>query len=109
MALPKRRFGIYRPGREKNCLNAAIWRGSVVFVHFTPAFAALSPQAFVDDYLVGLKAAAVVAGFDYTYGKRAVASMALLPEYARGRFEVVSVPKLAEQARRSVRPVFAMH
>ncbi|BAN74588.1 MULTISPECIES: riboflavin biosynthesis protein RibF [Lacticaseibacillus] len=66
------------------------------FVHFTPEFAALSPQAFVDQYLVGLKADTVVAGFDYTYGKRAIANMALLPDYAHGRFEVVSVPKLAE-------------
>ena len=51
-------------------------------VHFTPDFAALTPQAFVDQYLVGLKADTVVAGFDYTYGKRDVASMALLPKYA---------------------------
>ncbi|KRK74368.1 riboflavin biosynthesis protein RibF [Lacticaseibacillus nasuensis] len=63
-------------------------------VHFTPAFAALSPQAFVDDYLVGLNAAVVTAGFDYTYGKRAVANMDTLPQYAKGRFEIITVPAL---------------
>lgn len=69
-------------------------------VHFTPDFAALTPQAFVDQYLVGLKADTVVAGFDYTYGKRDVASMALLPKYARGRFDVISVPELAEDGQK---------
>lgn len=63
-------------------------------VHFTPAFAALSPQAFVDDYLVGLNADVVVAGFDYTYGKRDVANMATLPDYAKQRFDIVTVPAL---------------
>lgn len=85
---------------EKIALMQQFGVDLLYFVHFTSAFAALSPQAFVDDYLVGLKAAAVVAGFDYTYGKRAVANMALLPEYARGRFEVVSVPKLAEDGKK---------
>ncbi|WP_179395776.1 riboflavin biosynthesis protein RibF [Lacticaseibacillus absianus] len=62
------------------------------FVHFTPRFAALDPQTFVDEYLVGLNAAVVVAGFDYTYGKQAVANMATLPTYARGRFDCITVP-----------------
>ncbi|KRM72752.1 riboflavin biosynthesis protein RibF [Lacticaseibacillus brantae] len=57
-------------------------------VHFTPEFAALSPQAFVDQYLVGLHADTVVAGFDYTYGKRDVANMQTLPDYAHGRFDI---------------------
>lgn len=61
-------------------------------VHFTSAFAALSPQTFVDQYLVGLNASTVVAGFDYTYGKRAVANMTTLPQYAKNRFEIVTVP-----------------
>ncbi|KRL86756.1 riboflavin biosynthesis protein RibF [Lacticaseibacillus pantheris] len=65
--------------------------------HFTPEFARLGPQAFVDQYLVRLKAAVVVAGFDYTYGKRDVANMELLPGYARGRFDVITVPEQTMQ------------
>lgn len=63
------------------------------FVHFTDAFAALKPQAFVDQYLVGLNAAVVVAGFDYTYGKHDIANMQTLPRYARERFAIITVPK----------------
>ena len=61
-------------------------------IHFTKTFAALKPQQFVNDYMCGLKAQVVVAGFDYTYGKKDVASMALLTDYAQGRFEVITVP-----------------
>ncbi|WP_159721946.1 riboflavin biosynthesis protein RibF [Enterococcus sp. CSURQ0835] len=66
-------------------------------VAFTSSFAGLSPQAFVDQYIVGLHAQVVVAGFDYTYGKKAVASVAQLPEYAHDRFETVVVDKLEDQ------------
>ena len=60
-------------------------------VDFTKEFGALSPQEFVDQYIVGLNAKVVVAGFDYTYGKRDVANMELLPKYASNRFEIISI------------------
>ena len=62
-------------------------------VDFTKEFGALSPQEFVDQYIVGLNAKVVVAGFDYTYGKRDVANMELLPKYASNRFEIISIPE----------------
>ncbi|WP_225047465.1 riboflavin biosynthesis protein RibF [Lacticaseibacillus kribbianus] len=81
------------PRKRKEALMANCGVDLLYFVHFTPEFAALDPQTFVDQYLVGLNAAVVVAGFDYTYGKRAVANMARLPEYAAGRFDVITVPE----------------
>ena len=60
-------------------------------VDFTKEFGALSPQEFVDQYIVGLNAKVVVAGFDYTYGKRDVANMELLPKYASNRFKIISI------------------
>ena len=38
-----------------------------------------------------LNAKVVVAGFDYTYGKRDIANMELLPKYASNRFEIITV------------------
>lgn len=64
-------------------------------VSFTSKLASLTPQAFVDQYMVGLHAVAVVAGFDHTYGRKAVANMAQLPGYARDRFEVVEVGQVS--------------
>lgn len=62
-------------------------------VDFTSGFASLSPQAFVDQYIVNWQAQVVVAGFDYTYGPKEIAAMEHLPLYAKERFEVITVPK----------------
>lgn len=62
-------------------------------VAFTHDFGLQSPQEFVDSYLVAWHAQVVVAGFDYTYGQPEIASMKQLPEYAKGRFDIVEVPE----------------
>ena len=74
----------------------------VYLVSFTSAFASLSPQEFVDQYLIGFHADTVVAGFDHTYGKAAVATMEKLPEYAKGRFNVVTVPKFTGKGEQKI-------
>jgi riboflavin kinase/FMN adenylyltransferase len=60
-------------------------------VEFTSSFASLDPQSFVDSYIVDLNAKVAVAGFDYTYGKKEVASMEHLPQYAKKRFEIIVI------------------
>ena len=65
---------------------------------FDEAMARLTPQYFVDHFMVGLHAKVVVAGFDYTYGKPDVANMETLPQYAQGRFDVVAVDRQALNA-----------
>lgn len=62
-------------------------------IEFTSSFAKLSPQEFVDQYIVGLNAVTVVAGFDYTFGPKKIANMTELPNYAKNRFEIQVVPK----------------
>lgn len=63
-------------------------------VEFTQQFGQQTPQEFVDNYIVGLNAQVVVAGYDYTYGKPNIANMSTLPQHAKGRFEVMEVPQL---------------
>ncbi|KRK65707.1 bifunctional protein riboflavin kinase [Companilactobacillus tucceti DSM 20183] len=62
-------------------------------MEFSKLFSKLLPQEFVDQYMVQMRAKYVVAGFDYTYGKRDIANMENLPKYAKGRFEVVTIPE----------------
>lgn len=62
-------------------------------IEFTSAFAHLTPQEFVDQYVVGLHAVVAVSGFDYTYGPKEIADVAHLPGYAKDRFEVITVSK----------------
>lgn len=67
---------------------------------FTLEFGMQTPQTFVDRYITDLHAKVVVAGYDYTYGKKELANMQTLPEHARGRFEVIEVPKLTIESRK---------
>ncbi|MDR0691224.1 MAG: riboflavin biosynthesis protein RibF [Streptococcaceae bacterium] len=69
-------------------------------VDFTSLFASLPPQEFVEQYMVGLNAKVVVAGFDYTYGPKNIANLSLLPKYARERFTIEAVPECKVQERK---------
>ena len=70
----------------------------VYLVNLTSALSALDPQTFVDQYLVGFHTQVAVAGYDHTYGADpSVANMAHLKEFAKGRFEVVTVDKMTLQ------------
>lgn len=69
----------------------------VYLVDFTSKLAALTPQEFVDQVLISLHPAAVVAGFDHTYGQPDLANMEHLPAYVHQRFDVIVVPKLQDQ------------
>lgn len=60
---------------------------------FTSKLGSLSPQEFVQQYMIDWHAKFVVAGFDYTYGKKDIANMDRLPELAGDHFEVYTVGK----------------
>ncbi len=66
-------------------------------IDFTSSFAHLAPQDFVDQYIVGLHAKYAVSGFDYTYGPKEIADVAHLPQYAKNRFEIVTLPKEVDE------------
>lgn len=78
---------------EKATLMAQLGVDILYVAEMTSAFAVQSPEAFVANYLVDLNVQVAVAGFDYTYGKRDIANMATLPNYATGRFQVITVPQ----------------
>ncbi|MFK2825040.1 bifunctional riboflavin kinase/FAD synthetase [Bacillus sp. B190/17] len=62
-------------------------------VRFTSDFAALEPQQFVDEYIIGLHVKHVVAGFDYTYGRLGKGTMETLPFHSRGAFTSTTVDR----------------
>ena len=63
----------------------------LLVVQFDPYFAELSPQQFVDRYLIGINVRHVIAGFDYTYGRLGKGTMETLPFHSRGRFTQTTV------------------
>ncbi|MGM9928816.1 MAG: bifunctional riboflavin kinase/FAD synthetase [Bacillus sp. (in: firmicutes)] len=62
---------------------------------FTESFAALLPQEFVDQYLIGLHVKHVTAGFDYSYGRLGKGSMETLPYHSRGQFTQTTIPEIS--------------
>jgi riboflavin kinase/FMN adenylyltransferase len=62
-------------------------------IRFTLDFAKLTPQQYVDDYLIGLNVQHVVAGFDFTYGSLGKGTMETLPFHSRQQFSQTTVGK----------------
>lgn len=69
-------------------------------VTFNEKMVPMQPQEFVEKYIIGLNATCVVAGADYTYGKKDIANMETLPKFAQGRFKIVSVTHLEDEAQK---------
>ncbi|WP_114743634.1 bifunctional riboflavin kinase/FAD synthetase [Falsibacillus pallidus] len=69
----------------------------VFVVRFTSAFASLSPQEFIDQYVIGLNVKHVVAGFDYSYGKLGEGKMETMPFHSRDLFSQTTVEKLVNE------------
>ena len=63
-------------------------------VQFTKEFAALSPERFTAQYLLGLGVTHAVAGFDYTYGSKGIGNMDRLQNDSGGLLEVTKVSKV---------------
>ncbi|MGG1659883.1 riboflavin kinase [Brevibacillus sp. NRS-1366] len=68
---------------------------TLFIVKFTKAFSALSPKAFVDRYMLGLRVIHVVAGFDFTFGYKGAGNMERLRELSLGLFAVTALDKMA--------------
>lgn len=83
------------PLEEKKRLIQEMGIDYLFIVRFTSDFAALEPQQFVDQYIIGLNVRHVTAGFDYTYGRLGKGTMDTLMFHSRGEFTYTSVQKLA--------------
>ncbi|MEJ6348522.1 riboflavin biosynthesis protein RibF [Holzapfeliella sp. He02] len=77
---------------EKTELMAQLGVDILYIGNFNGPLAKVQPQDFVDEVLSQLNVKAVVAGFDYTFGKKEVANMSLLKQLAKDKFEVYEVP-----------------
>ncbi|MEC1740055.1 FAD synthetase family protein [Schinkia azotoformans] len=64
-------------------------------VKFDPNFAKLSPEDFVEQYLIHHGCIHVVAGYDYTYGYKGNGNMETLKKSGNGRFGVTVVDKIS--------------
>lgn len=65
-------------------------------VRFDKIFARMSPEEFVEKYLIPLEAKQIVAGFDFTYGSKGKGNIHTLEAHGKGAFRVSMVPKVEQ-------------
>ncbi len=82
------------PLQDKATLISDLGINTLFVVDFTKEFATLTPQQFVDNYIIKLNVVHVVAGFDYSYGKLGKGTMETLTFHSRNQFESTVVSKL---------------
>jgi riboflavin kinase/FMN adenylyltransferase len=90
----KQHIRFITPLKKKEQLVAALGVDYLYVVEFTPTFAQLLPEQFVDQYIIGFHVKHVVAGFDFTYGRFGKGTMETMPLHARGQFTQTVIPKL---------------
>ncbi|MCD8511652.1 MAG: riboflavin biosynthesis protein RibF [Bacillus sp. (in: Bacteria)] len=66
----------------------------LIIVEFDELFSGLTPQQFVDNYLIGLNVKHIVAGFDYTYGRLGKGTMETFPFHSRNKVTHSTVQKI---------------
>lgn len=84
------------PTKYKRKLLAEMGIDQLFIVRFDQEIFSITPQQFVDGYIVGLNVQHAVCGFDFTYGQNREGKADMLIEQAQGRFNVTIVDKVAK-------------
>jgi len=84
------------PLNEKVKIMEELGVDYLIIIEFTPEFAHLLPQEFIDQYVIALNVQHVVAGFDFTYGRMGKGTMETLPFHSRNQFSYTIVPKFVQ-------------
>ena len=91
-----KQFQYITPLSEKVKIIEDLGIDYLFIVEFTPEFASLLPQEFIDQYVIGLNVRHVIAGFDFTYGRMGKGTMETLPFHSRDQFSYTVVPKFVQ-------------
>lgn len=82
------------PLREKQEIIENLGVDRLYIISFTKELSSLSPQEFIDHFIMGLNIQHVVAGFDFTYGHKGKGNMETMGEHSKGRFEFTTIDKV---------------
>jgi riboflavin kinase/FMN adenylyltransferase len=90
----KKQVDYLMPLTAKENLLRAIGVDTFYIVEFDKEFSSLSPEQFVEKYLINLGVTHAVAGFDYSYGFKGEGNMDRLKRDSGGLLEVTKVSKV---------------
>lgn len=63
-------------------------------IEFNQSLSKLSPQEFIDHFIIGLNIKHLVAGFDYTFGFKGSGNMDNIQEFTREKFTYTKISKV---------------
>ncbi|WP_010093359.1 bifunctional riboflavin kinase/FAD synthetase [Ornithinibacillus scapharcae] len=82
------------PLREKQEIMESLGVDRLYIISFTKELSSLSPQEFINHFIMGLNIHHVVAGFDFTYGHKGKGNMETISEHSKGLFGYTTIDKV---------------
>lgn len=82
------------PLREKQEILQQMDVDRLYIIEFNEELSKLSPQQFIDHFIIGLNIKHLVAGFDYSFGHKGKGNMTNIGEYTRNEFDYTVVDKV---------------
>lgn len=82
------------PMREKKEILKKLRVDRLYIIKFNKELSLLSPQEFIDHFIIGLNIKHLVAGFDYSFGHKGKGNMNNIAEYTRGLFTHTTIDKV---------------
>ncbi|WP_042144747.1 bifunctional riboflavin kinase/FAD synthetase [Paucisalibacillus sp. EB02] len=83
------------PLKEKQKILEDLGVDRLYIINFNKELSSLSPEDFVNHFIVGLNIKHIVAGFDFTYGHKGKGNMETISEHANGRFNHTMIDKVS--------------
>lgn len=79
---------------EKIEISKELGIDRLYIIEFNKELSQLSPQQFIDHFIIGLNIKHLVAGFDYTFGHKGSGNMGNIEQYTRGAFTYTTIDKV---------------
>lgn len=86
------------PLQEKQEILQQLNVDRLYIIKFNSELSQLSPQDFVDHFIIGLHIKHLIAGFDFTFGHKGQGNMKDLPTYAKGAFTSTTINQVSQSA-----------
>ncbi|MEI3604642.1 bifunctional riboflavin kinase/FAD synthetase [Pseudogracilibacillus sp. SE30717A] len=88
---PEKPMQYITPNAEKEQLLKDMGVDKLYLITFDRDLANLSPQGFVDHFIIGLNIVHLVAGFDFSFGHKGAGNMNNINSFSKGKFTTTSI------------------
>ncbi len=85
------------PMKQKQELLKQMNVDRLYIINFNEELSKLSPQEFIDHFIIGLNIKHLVAGFDYSFGHKGKGNMENIHQYSRNNFDFTTIDKVTMQ------------